>query len=178
MPRSTTSRLSLWFSRLPVLAYRLLPGYERLFGKRWMLVTTRGHRTGLPRSVLLDLVGHDPASGRYYIQPGHRSAAWVGNVRAHPFVRVQIGRAEFDARVIDASGPEGAEHVFAFTRKHRLQARLVEWLIPELKPPKGSVAEVKEWLASHVLVFALVPSVDPRGARHHPGGASTHLPVL
>ncbi len=160
MPRARSPRLARRVAQLPVALYRLVPGWETLFGKRWMLVTTTGRRTGKPRSVLLDVVGHDRASGRYYVQPGRREADWVRNVIAHPFVRVQIARTHFDAQVIDVSGPEGAEHVFAFAQKHRLQSRLVEWLMPELKPPKGSEAEVKRWLAEHVLMFALAPTLD------------------
>jgi deazaflavin-dependent oxidoreductase (nitroreductase family) len=155
------SRLELWLVGLPAIPYRLgFPGYERIFGLQWMLITTKGRRTGKPRTVLLDLVGHDPATGRYYVQPGQRTAGWVHNVQAHPFVEAQVGRKCFRARVVDASGPEGARWVFDFAKRHPLQTRLVERLLPELAPPKGSDAEIIDWLAKHVLVFALDPIAE------------------
>ncbi len=152
------NRFLLWFLRTPLPFYRYLPGFERIYGFRWILLTTKGRRTGKPRPVLLDLVGHDPITNRYYVQPGWgRACAWVRNIEADPFVEAQIGRKRFRARVIEVSGPEGAAYVFAFARRHRFETAIISWLIPSLAPPKGSEAEVKEWYSKKLLVFAVVP---------------------
>jgi len=156
-------RLVRWFFATPKLFYRLgLPGYERLFGLRWILVTTKGRRTGKPRSVLLDLVGHDPATGRYYIQPGWERAAWVRNIEAHPCVEAQVGRRHFRARVIDASGPEGAAWMQAFTKQHPLQSMILGKILG-LQPPSGDDAQMREWFATTFRVFGLDP-IDPAHA--------------
>ena len=158
-PARLLDRLSRPFLRMNLTLYRfVLPGYERVFGKNWMLVTTKGRRTRKPHRVLLDVVGHDPVTNRYYVQPGEgRRCDWVRNVDANPIVDVQVGRREFHARAVDVSGPEGAEWIIAFAKQNRLQTFLVTWLIPDLKPPRGSDEEVKAWCATHLLVFGLDP---------------------
>ena len=152
-------RLSRLFLRINLNLYRfVLPGYERAFGKQWMVVTTKGRRTGKPHHVLLDVVGRDPVTTRYYVQPGEgRRCDWVRNIEAAPIVDVQLGRRRFRARAVDVSGPEGAEQVLAFARRNPLQTLLVSWLMPDLKPPGGSDEEIKAWCATHLLVFGLDP---------------------
>lgn len=123
-----------------------------------MVVTTKGRRSGKPHRVLLDVVGHDPVTHRYYVQPGEgRHCDWVRNIEADPIVDVQLGRRRFRARAVDVSGPEGAEWLLAFAKRNPLQGVLVTWLMPHLKPPKGSDDEIKAWYATHLLVFGLDP---------------------
>jgi deazaflavin-dependent oxidoreductase (nitroreductase family) len=152
-------KFARWVFRLPLLLYKLgFPGYERLFGQRWMLLLTKGRHTGQPHAVLLDVVGHDPKTNRYYIQPGWgRHCDWVLNVQAYPFAAVQVDKKRFRARVVDVSGVEGAEQIFSFAQKHWFQALWVTWLMPALRPPKGSETQVKEWYAKNLLVFGLDP---------------------
>jgi deazaflavin-dependent oxidoreductase (nitroreductase family) len=154
--------LSRPFLRLNLALYRcVVPGYERIFGKHWMVVTTKGRRSGKPHRVLLDVVGHDPVTNRYYIQPGEgRRCDWVRNIEADPVVEVQIGRRQFRARVVDVSGPEGAHWLVAFAKRHPLQTMFVTWLMPDLKPPVGSDEEIKAWCATHLIMFGLDPFND------------------
>lgn len=148
-----------WLFWMPLALHRLgIPGDERLMGKRWILVTTHGRRTGKPHSVMLDLVGHDAEKNRYYVQPGWgRSSDWVRNIEADPIVEAQVGRKRFKARVLDVSGPEGAKQMFAFGKKHPIVAFLVSKFLLGLELPRGSEAEVLKWLGENFLVFALEP---------------------
>ena len=51
--------------RLPVLLHRVgIRGVERVLGIDWLLLTTTGRRSGRPHVVMLDSVGHDPASAK------------------------------------------------------------------------------------------------------------------
>ena len=145
------------FFRLPVAIYRLgLPGYERLFGQRWILVTTTGRRTGRPHAVMLDLVGHDTTPGRYCIQSGWgRSVDWVRNIEAQPLVEAQLGRRRFTARVVDVSGAEGAEWALRFMKARPLQSRLMAKSMLGLE--LGSDEEVRAWLRDKAVVFGLDP---------------------
>jgi deazaflavin-dependent oxidoreductase (nitroreductase family) len=155
-----------WFFRTPMPFYRYFPGFERIYGSQWILLTTKGRRTGKPRPVLLDLVGHDHSTNRYYVQPGWgRECQWVRNIEADPFVEAQIGRKHFRARVIDVSGPEGGAYVHAFARKHPIETAFVSWLIPGMAAPKGTEAELTEWYSKHILVFAVVPIAEEGGAK-------------
>ena len=145
------------FFRLPVAIYRLgLAGYERLFGQRYILVTTKGRRTGRPHAVMLDLVGHKPTTGRYYIQSGWgRSVDWVRNIEAHSSVEAQLGRQRFTAQVVDVSGAEGAEWVLSFMKDHPLQSRLMAKFMLGLEV--GSEEEMREWITDNAVVFGLDP---------------------
>jgi deazaflavin-dependent oxidoreductase (nitroreductase family) len=150
--------------RLPFFVHTFgLLGCERLFGQQWLALTTRGRRTGRPHTVLLDVVGHDPASDRFYVQPGWGDRCdWVLNVRADPHVTVQVNRRSFRGRVVDVSGLEGAKVLHAFAARHWFQTKWVTWLNPALRPPSREAADVIEWLATHVLVFAIDPIRDAR----------------
>ena len=166
------SRLGRSILRLPFFVYNLgLLGYERLFGQQWLALTTKGRRTGKSHTVLLDVVGHDPRSGRFYVQPGWGDRSdWVLNVRACPHVTVQVNQSQFQGQVVDVSGPEGAKVLYAFATKHWFQTMWVTWLNPTLKPPSGTAADVIDWLATNVLVFAIDPVDDehPESCVHSP----------
>ena len=158
------SRIGRWILHLPFIVYAFgLLGWERLFGQQWLALTTKGRRTGKPHTVLLDVVGYEPTSDRFYVQPGWGDRCdWVLNVRADPHVTVQVNQKHFHGRVVDVSGLEGAKVLYAFGTKHWFQTMWVSWLNPVLKPPSREAAEAIEWLARHVLVFA----IDPIGDAH------------
>ena len=117
--------------RVPVLLHRAgIRGIERVLGIDWLLLTTTGRRSGRPHVVMLDAVGHDPASDTYYVQPADgRRADWVRNVGAHPDVTVEVRGRRFAARVEDVTGPEGAEVVLHFVRTHPIYARIIVWFV-------------------------------------------------
>ena len=104
--------------RIPVLVYRSgFAGFERLVGLRFVLLTATGRRSGLPRSVMLDLIGQD--GDRYFVDSGWgERAAWVRNVRANPGVRVQVGRERFVATASEVAPREGARRMLDFIRAH------------------------------------------------------------
>jgi deazaflavin-dependent oxidoreductase (nitroreductase family) len=114
-----------------VLLHRAgIRGLERVLGIDWLLLTTTGRRSGRPHVVMLDAVGHDPASDTFYVQPADgRSADWVRNVAATPDVLAEVRGRRFEARVEDVTGPEGAEVVLHFIRSHPLYARVIVWFV-------------------------------------------------
>jgi deazaflavin-dependent oxidoreductase (nitroreductase family) len=76
-------------------------------GRRLMVLTTTGSRTGRPRSTPIAYT----RDGDRYVVVGsnrglHTDPAWVGNVRAHPEVTVEVGTETFRARAVVASGDE------------------------------------------------------------------------
>jgi len=121
--------------RLPLLLERmgappLGQMVARLLGIDWIILETVGRHTGRPHVVVLDIVGHDRAHDRFYVQPAYgRRADWVRNVTAHPDVTARVGRQRFRARVRDATGPEGAAVVLRFVRAHPWYARLIVYFV-------------------------------------------------
>ncbi len=117
-------RVPLWLRRLGVR------GYERVLGIDWIVLTTRGRRTGAPRTVVLDVVGHDPASDTFYVQPADgRRAQWFQNLLADPRATAEVRGRRFDVEATDVTGPVGAGVVLRFIREHPLYARLIVWFI-------------------------------------------------
>jgi deazaflavin-dependent oxidoreductase (nitroreductase family) len=114
-----------------VLLHRAgIRGLERVLGIDWLLLTTTGRRSGRPHVVMLDAVGHDPASDTFYVQPADgRRADWVRNVATTPDVLAEVRGRRFEARVEDVTGPEGAEVVLHFIRSHPLYARVIVWFV-------------------------------------------------
>ena len=125
------SRLRRWLFRVPLLLHRYgLRGFERILGIDWMVLTTRGRRSGRPHQVMLDVVGHDPASDTFYVQPADgRRADWVRNALADPRVVAELCGRRFDARVADVTGAEGADVVLRFVRGHPWYARIIVWFV-------------------------------------------------
>jgi deazaflavin-dependent oxidoreductase (nitroreductase family) len=125
------SRLRRWLFRLPLRLHRRgIRGLERLLGIDWIVLTTRGRRSGRPHEVVLDVVGHDPATDTFYVQPADgRRADWVRNVAADPRVVAEMRGRRFDARVADVTGGEGAEVVLRFVRSHPRYARVIVWFV-------------------------------------------------
>lgn len=63
-----------------------------MLGDRLLMLEHRGRTSGLVRRVVLEVLGN-PQPGRYLVVAGFGERAdWLRNVRAHPGVRVSIGR--------------------------------------------------------------------------------------
>jgi deazaflavin-dependent oxidoreductase (nitroreductase family) len=132
-------------------------GLERVLGIDWILLTTTGRRTGRPHGVMLDVVGHDPTGGAFYVQPADgRQADWVRNVAVFPEVVAQVRGRRFQARVEDVTGPEGAEVVLRFIRTHPLYARVIVWFVGYVERVDVPDDELRRTLAT-TPVFAIRP---------------------
>jgi deazaflavin-dependent oxidoreductase (nitroreductase family) len=144
--------------RLPLVLRRLgIGGYERLLGIDWLILTTRGRRTGRPREVMLDAVGHEPSTDTWYVQPADEAGAhWLRNLRAHPVATVEVRGRRFRARATEVTGDEGARVVLAFIRDHPWYARLVTWLVGYVDSVDAPDDELLAKLR-HVVVVALHP---------------------
>jgi deazaflavin-dependent oxidoreductase (nitroreductase family) len=117
--------------RLPLALRRLgVRGYERVLGIDWLVLTTRGRRSGAPRDVMVDVIGHDPTTDTWYVQPADgRRANWFRNLRADPRATVAVRNRRFEATATDVTGPEGADVVLRFIRTHPLYARVIIWFV-------------------------------------------------
>lgn len=152
--------------RVPLLLDRVgLRSIVRLLtsviGIDWIVLETVGRRTGRRHTVVLDVVGSDARRDVYYVQPAYgRVAHWVRNVTARPEVTVRIGDRVLRARVRDATGPEGAETVLRFIRKHPWYARLIVWFVGYVDSTDRPDDELRKLLVT-TPVFAV--EVIPNG---------------
>lgn len=101
-----------------------------MLGVEWIVLDTRGRRSGRPHTVMLDVIGYDAARDIYYVQPAAgRRSDWVRNVTADPHVTARVGPRHLRAVVRDATGPEGAAVVLRFLRAHPWYGRIIVWFV-------------------------------------------------
>jgi deazaflavin-dependent oxidoreductase (nitroreductase family) len=145
-----------WLYRLPLLLRRIgLHGYERVLGIEWIVVTTRGRRTGRPHRVVVDRLGRDEPADTWYVSPANgRRSEWARNALADPRVTVEAGRRTVAARARDATGAEGAEVFLRFLREHPRYARMVARLGAFADMTRASDEEVRAY-GRQVVVIAL-----------------------
>jgi deazaflavin-dependent oxidoreductase (nitroreductase family) len=135
--------------RLPLLLDRAgLPALDgavqRLLGIDWIVLETVGRRTGRPHVVVLDVIDHDRASDRYYVQPAYGEAAdWVRNVRRESRVTARVGSRRVRGRVRDVTGAEGADAMLRFMRAHPRYARVVAWFVGHVRGLDRPDAELR-----------------------------------
>lgn len=121
-------RLPLLLDRIGARAVERI--VTRIVGVEWIVLETVGRRSGRPHTVVLDVVGHDPARDVYYVQPAYgRRSDWVRNAIAQPDVAARVGERRVRARVREATGGEGADVVLRFLRAHPWYARVVVWFV-------------------------------------------------
>jgi len=109
--------------RLPLQLYRM--GFGWLVGAAPLIVlTTRGHKTGLARHTVLEYRQH--GSKIYAISAWGERAHWYQNAVAYPIVTVQKGRQTLRARASAVTNPaEVARALHLFRRKSRITGMLL-----------------------------------------------------
>ena len=109
-PRTRQPSLVRWFFRLPIALYRA--GLADQLGRSMLLLTTRGRKTGLPRTTALNYLADGDV---IYVLSGSGSGSdWLRNLQADPRVQVQVGRRRFAARAEIITDP--VEHRRILTR--------------------------------------------------------------
>jgi|SRR5581483_4616995 deazaflavin-dependent oxidoreductase (nitroreductase family) len=111
-------RLLAAVNRLPSLMFRLRLG--RLFGERLAEIVHRGRKTGLPRTVIVELCDGSVASGRLvYVAAYGGNAQWIKNLRASAPVSIQVGGATFDSPRCEFLDPDATRQaVAAYWRRY------------------------------------------------------------
>jgi len=140
-----------WLLRFPVLLYRVHLGW--ILGERFVHLTVRGRTTGLPREVVLEVLGPDPAtSGLFIASAWGKRAQWFRNLEANPRAQIQVGRRRFLGEVSVLDERAASEVLRNYASVHRLAYR---WFIGPLllgRRPSAAAVEFTE-LASVVPIL-------------------------
>jgi len=108
--------------RAPVYLYRW--GLHGLVSRNVLLITTRGRKTGKPRTTPLGYL-FEPASNTYYLVAGWKGKTnWYQNALAHPEVRIAVGSLTFDAVASRMDDNRVAEHLAFYARRNPFAERL------------------------------------------------------
>lgn len=115
-PKDGVGSVFKWIFKIPILYYKLGLGW--MLGKRFLLLTTTGRKSGKPRRTPLEFV-HNPKDDSYRVSPGWGgNTDWYKNVRSDPRVSVQVGRRRFEAVAETAPDQEAAESMMNVSRRH------------------------------------------------------------
>ena len=149
--------------RAPLAAYRSgLAGREHWIGMHWILVVTRGRRSGREHAVLLDRLGEDPSRGRYYIQAAYgREADWVRNVEAHPDFEAEVHAQRFAARMETVADGEARAVMLAYVRAHSFYSPFIARMLGYPGAMRDAKA-VADWLVDRFGMLAIVRSSELR----------------
>jgi deazaflavin-dependent oxidoreductase (nitroreductase family) len=95
-PAKPRGALRLGF-RLPIALYRAHLGW--LLGRRFLLLTHRGRKSGAVRQTVLEVVRYDPARRESAVVSAYGDRAdWYQNILASPPIEVQTGRDRYAPR--------------------------------------------------------------------------------
>ncbi len=162
-PPSKPRGLLRWGYRLPVALYRARLGW--LLGHRFLLLTTRGRKTGKIRHAVLEVVHYDPVARESAVLSAYGERAdWYRNMVAHPPMEVRTGGMRYvpEYRLLDADERLAALRIYQ--RRYRRAFRAVMRFLGY--PYDGSEEGLRE-LADTVLMVAFRPR---RGAGIHGSG--------
>lgn len=103
--------------RLPVWLYRLRLG--RLLGRRFVMVTHTGRKSGRQHQTVLEVVRYDPATGVVVVASGWgEKADWFRNILKTPAVVVNISHRRFEAVAARLSVEEAAGELCDYAAHH------------------------------------------------------------
>ena len=103
--------------RAPIWFYRL--GLGGLFGKRFILLTHTGRKTGKPRQAVLEVVQYNKEKGAYVVASGFgEKSDWYQNVIINPDIIIQVGRKRMTARAERLGLREATEIMLDYNRRN------------------------------------------------------------
>lgn len=115
-PRAPKGLMRLML-RMPIWLYRLRMGW--LLGKRFVMFTHIGRRSGLPRQTVVEVVDYDAAKDQYIIASGWgEHTDWLRNIQKTPRVLLDTGRRRVEATATRLPVHAAAEVLHRYAQKH------------------------------------------------------------
>ena len=103
--------------RCPILLYRMHLGW--LLGRRFILLTHIGRKTGIPRHTVLEAVSYDSSNHCCVIASGWgEKAQWFRNIIDNPDVVVTLGTHTHKARARRMDKNEAEHELRDYARRH------------------------------------------------------------
>ena len=102
---------------MPVVLYRV--GLADQLGRSVLLLTTRGRRTGLPRTTALNYLVDGATT--YVVSGSGSGSDWLRNLQADPHVHVQVGRRRFAALAEMITDPIQQRRILTLWAEHSMR---------------------------------------------------------
>ena len=143
--------------RLPITLYRLRLGW--LLGRRFLMLTHRGRKSGKLRQTVLEVVHYDPATRESAVLSAYGERAdWYQNILAHPAVEVQTGRSRYAPQYRLLEVDERFAALKIYQRRYRRAFQAVMRFLGH--PYDGTEASLHA-LADSVVMVAFRPREEP-----------------
>jgi deazaflavin-dependent oxidoreductase (nitroreductase family) len=114
--------------RFPVYLYRLHMGW--LLGSRFLLLTTTGRKSGLPRGVVVEVVSHNKTTDTFCIASGWGDKSdWFRNIQKNPNVNVTVGVKRLIAIASEIPPVEAEQMLYNYTSQHPITSRFLTRLL-------------------------------------------------
>ena len=114
--------------RLPIWLFRFHLGW--LLGERFLLLTHKGRKSGLPHQTVLEVLQHTRADDIYYVFSGWGAHAdWVRNVEQAQDVRLIVGTRSTQAHAWRISAEEAVPIILDYVRRHPIAIRVLPRLM-------------------------------------------------
>jgi deazaflavin-dependent oxidoreductase (nitroreductase family) len=144
-------KAKLW--RAPIWFYRI--GLGGLFGKRFLLLTHIGRKSGQPRQAVVEVVDFDAKNNIYFAVSGFgEKAQWFQNIMHTPQVKIQVGRHAMSARAERLSLEDRENILIDYSQDHPIALRELSKMlnIPYDGSPESisEMAKVLPMVAFHV----------------------------
>lgn len=142
--------------RAPLAVYDLgLAGHEHRLGLEWVLIETRGRKTGRIHRVLVDRIGEDASTGRVFVQSAYgANSDWVKNARAAGALWAEVRSERFAARLEVPDDATARRMMIAYVRAHPLYSPFIARMLGY----RGSFRDpeqVAAWLVDNFGMLAI-----------------------
>ncbi len=133
--------------KLPVYMYRM--GLGKAIGKRILILTTRGRRTGKLRQTALEY-GYDEDTHSYSVMAGWGGTTdWYRNAIAYPRVQIQVGVKKLDAVAERLTEDEVTRMLIEITRINPKAIRIwSRWAVEPIDGSEESLRKASKYFPS------------------------------
>jgi len=131
MKRRKKSRWLGWVLRAPVWLYRWRLGW--VLGKRFLLLTHIGRRTGVRHETVLEVMEYREEGPEAVVMSGFgRGSDWLRNIEARGGEEVEVGGRHFAAGHRLLGEEEAARVLEGYERRNRFMAPVVRAVLSRL----------------------------------------------
>ena len=120
-----------WMLRQPVRLYDWHAGW--VLGRRFLLLTHVGRRSGRRYRTALEVIGTHPGTGEILVMSGFgRTADWFRNVLATPPAELEIGRERFVPVARELPEDEAVAAFAAYEQRNRWMAPIMNRVLTRM----------------------------------------------
>ena len=153
-PSTPLTRLMFKF---PMLTWRL--GLGPLTGKLFMLITTRGRKSGLPRHTMVEY--YRKGKHKYAVSGFGEKSDWYRNIQADPNVTIQTSDGTQAAQAVRITDPDELWDAAQLFMQH--DPPLTRWYFKSLGIEFDRDALAANVKRIHLLRFDVREDVTPQG---------------